>query len=59
MRHTTGSVFGIFKQPVHMYRGTVMAGIIQDEAIWIPSADSPAASNWRLSRWGCRLPRRF
>ncbi|HKV56492.1 MAG TPA: GMC family oxidoreductase [Candidatus Binataceae bacterium] len=32
MRHTTGSVFGLFKQPVHMYRGTVMAGIIQDEA---------------------------
>jgi choline dehydrogenase-like flavoprotein len=32
MRHTTGSVFGIFKHPVHMYRGTVMAGIIQDEA---------------------------
>ena len=32
MRHTTGSVFGIFKHPVHMYRGTVMAGIITDEA---------------------------
>src|SRR5260370_9443876 len=32
MRHTTGSVFGIFKEPVHMYRGTVMAGIIGDEA---------------------------
>jgi len=32
MRHTTGSVYGIFKDPVHMYRGTVMAGIIQDEA---------------------------
>ena len=32
MRHTTGSVFGIFKEPVHFYRGTVMAGIIQDEA---------------------------
>ena len=32
MRHTTGSVYGIFKHPVHMYRGTVMAGIITDEA---------------------------
>jgi choline dehydrogenase-like flavoprotein len=32
MRHTTGSVFGIFKNPVHFYRGTVMAGIIQDES---------------------------
>jgi choline dehydrogenase-like flavoprotein len=33
MRHTTGSVFGVFKRPVHFYRGTVMAGIIQDEAV--------------------------
>jgi choline dehydrogenase-like flavoprotein len=32
MRHTTGSVYGIFKQPVHMYRGTVMAGYIGDES---------------------------
>jgi len=32
MRHTTGSVYAIFKQPVHMYRGTVMAGIISDES---------------------------
>ena len=32
MRHTSGSVYGIFGKPVHMYRGTVMAGIITDEA---------------------------
>ncbi|ESX45582.1 GMC family oxidoreductase [Mesorhizobium sp. C416B] len=32
MRHTTGSVYAIFDQPVHMYRGTTMAGIIRDEA---------------------------
>jgi choline dehydrogenase-like flavoprotein len=32
MRHTTGSVYSIFDKPVHLYRGTVMAGIIQDEA---------------------------
>lgn len=32
MRHTTGSVYGIFEKPVHMYRGTTMAGIIRDEA---------------------------
>ncbi len=31
MRHTTGSVYGVFDQPVHMYRGTTMAGIVQDE----------------------------
>ncbi len=28
----TGSVYGIFERPVHMYRGTTMAGIIRDEA---------------------------
>ncbi len=33
MRHMTGSVYGMFKQPVHMYRGTVMAGIVRDEAV--------------------------
>jgi choline dehydrogenase-like flavoprotein len=32
MRHTTGSVYGVFKEAVHMDRGTVMAGIVQDEA---------------------------
>ena len=32
MRHMTGSVYAMFKDPVHMYRGTTMAGIIQDEA---------------------------
>ncbi|MER9407767.1 GMC family oxidoreductase [Mesorhizobium caraganae] len=32
MRHTTGSVYAIFDRPVHMYRGTTMAGIIRDEA---------------------------
>ncbi|NDW04532.1 GMC family oxidoreductase [Jiella pacifica] len=37
MRHTTGSVYGIFEKPVHMYRGTTMAGIIRDEAKHDPS----------------------
>ncbi|GBD44151.1 Fructose dehydrogenase large subunit [bacterium HR40] len=32
MRHTTGSVYAAFDQPVHMYRGTTMAGIVMDEA---------------------------
>ncbi|MGH8596290.1 MAG: GMC family oxidoreductase [Gammaproteobacteria bacterium] len=31
-RHTTGSVYAVFDDPVHMYRGTTMAGIIDDEA---------------------------
>ncbi len=32
MRHTTGSVYATFDQPVHFYRGTTMAGIIGDES---------------------------
>src|SRR5690606_27574365 len=37
MRHTTGSGYAIFDQPVRMYRGTTMAGIITDEAVNDPS----------------------
>ncbi|OLL28738.1 2-keto-gluconate dehydrogenase [Burkholderia sp. SRS-W-2-2016] len=32
MRHTTGSVYATFDQKVEMYKGTTMAGIIEDEA---------------------------
>ncbi len=32
MRHLTASVYATFKEPVHMYRGTTMAGIIRDES---------------------------
>jgi choline dehydrogenase-like flavoprotein len=32
MRHTTGSVYAAFEEPVRMWRGTTMAGVIQDEA---------------------------
>ncbi|ETA50768.1 GMC family oxidoreductase [Ponticoccus alexandrii] len=37
MRHMTGSVYAVFEQPVRMWRGTTMAGIIQDEARHDPS----------------------
>ncbi|MCE0507198.1 GMC family oxidoreductase [Roseivivax sp. GX 12232] len=37
MRHMTGSVYGVFEEPVRMWRGTTMAGIIQDEARHDPS----------------------
>ena len=37
MRHVTGSVYGVFDKPVKMWRGTTMAGIIQDEAHLDPS----------------------
>ncbi len=37
MRHMTGSVYAVFEKPVHMYRGTTMAGIVRDEARNDPS----------------------
>jgi choline dehydrogenase-like flavoprotein len=36
MRHVTGSVYAVFDQPVHLYRGTTMAGIVRDESIHEP-----------------------
>lgn len=33
MRHMTGSVYGVFEKPVHMWRGPTMAGIITDESV--------------------------
>jgi choline dehydrogenase-like flavoprotein len=32
MRHVTGAVFGTFDEPVRMYRGETMAGIVTDES---------------------------
>ena len=32
MRHMTASVYASFDKPVHMYRGTTMAGIVRDES---------------------------
>ena len=37
MRHMTGSVYAGFDEPVHMFRGTTMAGIITDESTHDPS----------------------
>lgn len=37
MRHMTGSVYAVFDQPVKMWRGTTMAGIITDESRHDPS----------------------
>ena len=37
MRHMTGSVYAVFDKPVHMYRGTTMAGIVRDEAVHNPA----------------------
>lgn len=32
MRHVTGSVYGRFEEPVRMYRGETMAGVVADES---------------------------
>lgn len=37
MRHMTGSVYAVFDKPVKMWRGTTMAGIVQDESRHDPS----------------------
>ncbi|MEL6219564.1 MAG: GMC family oxidoreductase, partial [Pseudomonadota bacterium] len=37
MRHMTGSVYAIFPEPVRMWRGTTMAGIVTDESKNDPS----------------------
>ena len=37
MRHVTGTVYGAMPEPVRMWRGTTMAGIVQDEARHDPS----------------------
>ena len=37
MRHMTGSVYAVFDQPVRMWRGTTMAGIVTDESRNDPS----------------------
>ena len=67
MRHTTGAVYGIMPGPVHLDRGTNMAGIIMDEAGHDPSRGfaggyemetlngfglSGVAANLRPGAWG-------
>jgi choline dehydrogenase-like flavoprotein len=54
MRHTTGSVYSIFEKPVHMYRGTTMAGIIQDEAVNQP--DRGFVGGYELETLSLGLP---
>jgi choline dehydrogenase-like flavoprotein len=54
MRHTTGSVYSIFEKPVHMYRGTTMAGIIQDESVNKP--DRGFVGGYELETLSLGLP---
>lgn len=37
MRHTTGRVYAVMPKPVHMYRGTTMAGVVREESRNDPS----------------------
>jgi choline dehydrogenase-like flavoprotein len=30
-RHTAGFIWGVFEKPIHMWRGTTLAGIVEDE----------------------------
>ncbi|NNL86720.1 MAG: GMC family oxidoreductase, partial [Myxococcales bacterium] len=54
MRHTTGSVYATFEKPVHMYRGTTMAGIITDESRHDPSRGF--VGGYELETIGLGLP---
>jgi choline dehydrogenase-like flavoprotein len=54
MRHMTGSVYGVFDRPVRMYRGTTMAGIVQDEAKHDPKRGF--VGGYELETLGLGLP---
>ncbi|WP_146591634.1 GMC family oxidoreductase [Puniceibacterium confluentis] len=54
MRHLTGSVYGVFDKPVKMWRGTTMAGIIQDEARHDPQRGF--VGGYELETLGLGLP---
>src|SRR5262245_1585329 len=54
MRHMTGSVYAIYDKPVHMYRGTTMAGIIRDESVHKP--DRGFAGGYEMETLSLGLP---
>ncbi len=54
MRHMTGSVYAVFDKPVRMWRGTTMAGIIQDESRHDPSRGF--VGGYELETLGLGLP---
>ncbi len=54
MRHLTGSVYGIFDKPVKMWRGTTMAGIMQDEVRHDPARGF--VGGYELETLGLGLP---
>ena len=54
LRHMTGSVYAVFDKPVKMWRGTTMAGIIQDESRHDPSRGF--VGGYELETLGLGLP---
>jgi choline dehydrogenase-like flavoprotein len=53
-RHTSGSVFATFDDPVHMYRGATMAGIVTEESDHQPRRGF--AGGYELETIGVGLP---
>jgi choline dehydrogenase-like flavoprotein len=53
MRHTGGTVWGIFERPVRMYRGIAMGGFIKDEQYHRP--DRGFAGGYYIQTNGCGL----
>ena len=53
MRHTSGTVWGIFEKPVRMYRGISMGGCIKDERYHRP--DRGFAGGYYIQTNGCGL----
>ncbi len=54
MRHMTGSVYATFDRPVNMYRGTTMAGIVEDESFHNP--DRGFAGGYEMETLSLGLP---
>jgi hypothetical protein len=54
MRHLTASVYGIFENPVRMYRGETMAGNIEDERPTTRRAGSSVATTCSCCRSASR-----
>jgi choline dehydrogenase-like flavoprotein len=52
-RHTSGSVFATFDDPIHMYRGTSMAGIVTEESDHLPRRGF--AGGYQLQSFGFGL----
>ncbi len=54
MRHVTGSVYAVFDKAVRMWRGTTMAGIVQDEVAHDP--DRGFVGGYELETLSLGLP---